>query len=61
MAAGLAATPGYRYTDVLGDRLFVAGQVPLDGSGALLAVYEPHGASTVKPAVVVGQAAPASG
>ena len=28
-AAGLAPTPGYRYADVAGDQLFVAGQVPL--------------------------------
>ena len=33
--AGLAATPGYRYAEVVGDRLFVAGQVPLDAAGTL--------------------------
>ena len=27
---GLAPTPGYRYADRVDDRLFVAGQVPLD-------------------------------
>ncbi len=34
--AGLASTPGYRYADVVGDQLFVAGQVPLDGAGAIV-------------------------
>ncbi len=38
LAAGLAATPGYRYAEVEGDRLFVAGQVPLDSSGSLSGV-----------------------
>lgn len=38
IAAGLAPTPGYRYADVVGDQLFVAGQVPLDASGALVGV-----------------------
>jgi enamine deaminase RidA (YjgF/YER057c/UK114 family) len=36
LAAGLAPTPNYRYADVLGDRMFVAGQVPMDGSGELV-------------------------
>lgn len=36
VAAGLAATPGYRYADRVGDRLSVAGQVPLDGTGELI-------------------------
>jgi enamine deaminase RidA (YjgF/YER057c/UK114 family) len=35
--AGLAPTPGYRYADVVDDRIFVAGQVPLDASGGLVA------------------------
>lgn len=35
LAAGLAVTPGYRYAEVEGDQLFVAGQVPLDSSGSL--------------------------
>ncbi|MFW2333041.1 RidA family protein [Ilumatobacter sp.] len=35
-AAGLAPTPGYRYADVAGDELFVAGQVPHDGDGRLV-------------------------
>ncbi len=34
--AGLAPTPGYRYADRVGDRLFVAGQVPLDVDGNLV-------------------------
>lgn len=36
MAAGMAATPGYRYADVVGEQLFVAGQVPLDATGSLV-------------------------
>lgn len=36
--AGLAATPGYRYADVLGDELFVAGQVPHDADQNLVGV-----------------------
>lgn len=36
MQAGLAATPGYRYADRVGDELFVAGQVPHDSAGALV-------------------------
>jgi enamine deaminase RidA (YjgF/YER057c/UK114 family) len=36
LAAGLAETPGYRYAEVEGDQLFVAGQVPLDSSGTLI-------------------------
>ncbi len=36
--AGLAPTPGYRYAEIVGRQLFVAGQVPLDGDGNLLAV-----------------------
>ncbi len=36
--AGLATTPGYRYADRVGDRLFVAGQVPHDTSGAVVGV-----------------------
>ncbi len=41
LAAGMAPTPGYRYADVVDDRLFVAGQVPLDGDGSLLAPDDP--------------------
>jgi enamine deaminase RidA (YjgF/YER057c/UK114 family) len=36
VAHGLAPTPGYRYADAVGDRLFVAGQVPLDADGLLV-------------------------
>jgi enamine deaminase RidA (YjgF/YER057c/UK114 family) len=36
VAAGLAPTPGYRYADRVGDRLFVAGQVPLDADANLV-------------------------
>ena len=42
LAAGLAPTPGYRYADVVGDRLFVAGQVPHDEHGTLIGVGDPH-------------------
>lgn len=38
LEAGLAATPGYRYADMVGDELFVAGQVPNDASGTLVGV-----------------------
>ena len=41
LAAGLGATPGYRYADVVGDRLLVAGQVPLDSTGALVGPGDP--------------------
>lgn len=36
LEAGLAPTPGYRYADVVGNHLFVAGQVPLDQEGTLV-------------------------
>lgn len=36
LEAGMAPTPGYRYAQVVGDQLFVAGQVPLDGSGEII-------------------------
>lgn len=39
--AGLATTPGYRYAEVVGSRLFVAGQVPLDADGTLVGVAAP--------------------
>ncbi len=39
--AGLPATPQYRYADCLGDRLFVAGQVPLDSQGKLMGSQDP--------------------
>lgn len=41
IAAGLATTPGYRYADVVGDDMFVAGQVPLDARGALVGPDDP--------------------
>lgn len=41
VAAGLAPTPGYRYADVVGDQLFVAGQVPHDGDGVLVGPGDP--------------------
>jgi enamine deaminase RidA (YjgF/YER057c/UK114 family) len=41
LAAGLAATPGYRYANVVGDELFVAGQVSLDSAGKMLGVADP--------------------
>ena len=41
VAAGLAATPGYRYADRVGGRLHVAGQVPHDRSGLLVGVGDP--------------------
>lgn len=40
-AAGLAPTAGYRYADVVGSQLFVAGQVPLDASGQLVGRDDP--------------------
>ena len=39
--AGLATTPGYRYADLVGDQLFVAGQVPRDKSGELVGAADP--------------------
>ena len=41
MSAGLAATPGYRYADRVGDELFVAGQVPHDADGDLVGRDDP--------------------
>ena len=46
LAAGLAPTPGYRYADVVGDRLFVAGQVPHAEDGALVGLGDPHQQAT---------------
>jgi enamine deaminase RidA (YjgF/YER057c/UK114 family) len=40
-AAGLPDTPFYRYADVVGDRLFVAGQVPHDAAGNLVGPDDP--------------------
>ncbi len=41
-AAGLAPTPGYRYAERVGNRLFVAGQVPLDAEGILQGIGDPE-------------------
>ena len=43
VAAGLAQTPNYRYADKVGDRLFVAGQVPRDASANVVAPGDPVG------------------
>ncbi|HKJ13192.1 MAG TPA: RidA family protein [Ornithinimicrobium sp.] len=37
----LAVSPGYRYAERVGEQLFVAGQVPLDGHGQLVAAHDP--------------------
>jgi enamine deaminase RidA (YjgF/YER057c/UK114 family) len=36
LAAGLAPTSSYRYADLVGNRLFLAGQVPMDGQRNLV-------------------------
>lgn len=41
LSGGLSATPQYRYADRLGNRLFVAGQVPLDSHGHLVGPEDP--------------------
>ena len=41
LEAGLAPTPMYRYADLVGDELFVAGQVPLDSAGDLVGDADP--------------------
>ncbi|MEP7201717.1 MAG: RidA family protein [Ilumatobacteraceae bacterium] len=41
LSAGLAQTPHYRYADLVGGRLFVAGQVPRDATGDLVAPGNP--------------------
>ncbi len=46
IAAGLAETPGYRYVELAGDRLFVSGQVPLDGSSSLVGAGDPAAQAT---------------
>lgn len=43
LAAGLAPTPGYRYAEVVGRELFVAGQVPHDAQGRLVSVGDAFG------------------
>ena len=42
LAVGLSQTPGYRYADIVGDHLFVAGQVPLDGAADLVGADDPR-------------------
>jgi enamine deaminase RidA (YjgF/YER057c/UK114 family) len=39
--AGLAPTPGYRYADVVGEELFLAGQVPNDADGTIVGLGDP--------------------
>ena len=46
LEAGLAPTPGYRYADVVDNRLFVAGQVPLDRNGELQGGGDPAAQAT---------------
>lgn len=46
LAAGLAPTPGYHYASRVGDQLFVAGQVPLDGEGGLVGADDPAAQAT---------------
>ena len=41
LAAGLAPTPSYRYAEVVGSELFVAGQVPLDAASELVGPSDP--------------------
>src|SRR5258706_4990940 len=41
IAAGLAPTSSYRYADHVGDRLLVAGQVPLDADRNLIGDGDP--------------------
>ena len=42
LAAGLAETPGYRYAEVVGAQLFVAGQVPHDAAGEIVGPGDPR-------------------
>jgi enamine deaminase RidA (YjgF/YER057c/UK114 family) len=41
LSAGLAQTSNYRYADVVGGRLFIAGQVPRDGAANLVGPGDP--------------------
>ena len=41
IAAGLPVTSSYRYADVLGDRLHLAGQMPVDATGAIVGHGDP--------------------
>lgn len=44
--AGLPPTPGYRYVDRAPGRVFVAGQVPLDGAGRVVGIGDPGAQAT---------------
>jgi enamine deaminase RidA (YjgF/YER057c/UK114 family) len=46
LSAGLAQTSNYRYADRVGGRLFVAGQVPRDSGGDLVAPGDPAAQAT---------------
>lgn len=41
IAAGLAQTAGYRYAQLVGSQLFVAGQVPHDVAGKIVGIGDP--------------------
>src|ERR1700741_2095083 len=41
IAAGLAPTSNYRYAERVGNRLFVAGQVPVDSERTVVGVGDP--------------------
>jgi enamine deaminase RidA (YjgF/YER057c/UK114 family) len=47
MRAGLPASSSYRYADVEGDQLFVAGQVPRDARGDIVGIDDPAVQATV--------------
>ena len=46
VSAGLAATPQYQYAQRVGDQLFVAGQVPHDALGHIVAHGDSHAQAT---------------
>ena len=46
VSAGLAATPQYQYAQRIGDQLFVAGQVPNDALGHIVAHGDPQAQAT---------------
>ena len=46
LGAGLAQTPNYRYADRVGDRLYVAGQVPRDRESQLVGHGDPVAQAT---------------
>ena len=39
--SGLAATPGYRYASLVGNQLFISGQVPHNKAGQIEDLYSP--------------------